>query len=908
MHADLSRGHEPDRARGREYRRVLPQAGRPVLDSDLAALVDALLGVSVETTRGLGCAAGSPDLGFLVTPGRLVTLFAEVAGRHVVAAGAGEVHVDHRRRLHGRFPGVRVAGSGALTRVLFPALDPGPPGGGDVVATLWAWAPTATTMTVAGSSVAVTAGGTSPRPVPVTIPAGLETIEIGLSGRSEVWLFLLEERRPAGEHGTFAVAAGTYHVDGLVVRTPGGDFPGLGFPEDAGFTWVDSPAGPPPLPGLVLDPAPGQRAVAYLEVWERHIGPVEDPGLREVALGGVDTATRSQLLGQVKTARVVGALTPDEARAAIGSTVESGGTLTVATAAGSVAADPCDLPDPGGYSGSDNRLYRIQVHRGGGLTSVRLTWSRDNGSELFPASLNAEEELVVDADSPLAGGDVVEVLDDVTDLGDEALAEVSAGGLVPPERAVGLLGRLVAVSTAGDESEKAFTLADVDDLTQPSAVEERFKVPGVRLKLRRWQGVVDPQRAAGAGSPTTGPHVLEDGITVTLSATGTYRAGQWWAYEARAGGAANGRPWDPAPHGPKRWFAPLALLEAPASPGTEPWQVVAWLDERFPHLCGITADDVSYDGDRAGADAGTVQEALDDLYDRLPDPATWPTVTGISWRNDRLLPLADFLAGIEVEFSEAMHPETASTSSFVVTLEAPAAPAALGRAFQPLILDGEVRTTPRQWRFVPAMKQEEFDRLAAGAAAPLRCRVRLAGEVILDRSGTRALDGQAVGRVEPDGYGSVVDLRLPSGDGRRGGDFSSWFFLERTPSDLVRVESVDPPRNSAVRDLDAILVTFSGPVRFDSVSRAVEVRLVRDEVVTVRGTLSAHPFENAPVMVRSVTFTPEDLSTGDDWVDVDVRIRGTGERPVVDSRGRPIDAAGLGTPSDLEYRFRWDVL
>src|SRR5215218_7838218 len=102
MHGDYSRGHRPDRKRGRDYRRVLLQMGRPLLDSDVASMVDAVLGQVRATTRGLSCAAGSPDLGFLVTPGRLLTVFAEAAD-HLTAQGEPDVWIDYRYRYAGRY-------------------------------------------------------------------------------------------------------------------------------------------------------------------------------------------------------------------------------------------------------------------------------------------------------------------------------------------------------------------------------------------------------------------------------------------------------------------------------------------------------------------------------------------------------------------------------------------------------------------------------------------------------------------------------------------------------------------------------------------------------------------------------------------------------------------------------------
>jgi hypothetical protein len=47
--------------------------------------------------------------------------------------------------------------------------------------------------------------------------------------------------------------------------------------------------------------------VVYLDVWERQITHLEDHEIKEVALGGVDTATRTKIIWQVKALRV-----PDE--------------------------------------------------------------------------------------------------------------------------------------------------------------------------------------------------------------------------------------------------------------------------------------------------------------------------------------------------------------------------------------------------------------------------------------------------------------------------------------------------------------------------------------------------------------------------------------------------------------------
>ncbi len=56
------------------------------------------------------------------------------------------------------------------------------------------------------------------------------------------------------------------------------------------------------------DKLPDFPFLVYLDVWERHITCFEDQSLCEVALGGIDTTTRSQVVWQVK----LRPLLPDE--------------------------------------------------------------------------------------------------------------------------------------------------------------------------------------------------------------------------------------------------------------------------------------------------------------------------------------------------------------------------------------------------------------------------------------------------------------------------------------------------------------------------------------------------------------------------------------------------------------------
>jgi hypothetical protein len=97
-----------------------------------------------------------------------------------------------------------------------------------------------------------------------------------------------------GDKADFMIGAGRYYVNGILCENTDET---LAYTTQKGFPFVDSPE----------ELAKGTYLV-YLDVWEQHITYLEDQrdikegNIREVALGlyGPDTATRSQLVWQVK--------------------------------------------------------------------------------------------------------------------------------------------------------------------------------------------------------------------------------------------------------------------------------------------------------------------------------------------------------------------------------------------------------------------------------------------------------------------------------------------------------------------------------------------------------------------------------------------------------------------------------
>lgn len=111
-------------------------------------------------------------------------------------------------------------------------------------------------------------------------------------------------------------------------------------------------------------------SIVYLDVWEREITGLEDPGIQEIALGGADTATRTQVVWQVKlvdvsTVSIVSCSMQDSGISSWESVIQpSGGQLTTGVAQ-SQSPGPCSLTMNTGYTGVENQLYRVQIHNGG---------------------------------------------------------------------------------------------------------------------------------------------------------------------------------------------------------------------------------------------------------------------------------------------------------------------------------------------------------------------------------------------------------------------------------------------------------------------------------------------------------------------------------------------------------------
>ncbi|MEA2465267.1 MAG: hypothetical protein QOJ98_3014 [Acidobacteriota bacterium] len=391
--------------------------------------------------------------------------------------------------------------------------------------------------------------------------------------------------------GTLRINPGRAYVDGILAELPG----------NAPINYASQPDLPSPPP---VNPQNGRRDLVYLDVWERFITAHQDPDIKEVALGGADTATRVQVVCQVRIRQNVGGALTCDSPLQDWAPPASGGLLSTELDVPAIPPDPCS-PLPGSaFRGLENRLYRVEIHSPGNLGQATWKWSRDNGSVFFgirefrPNEPNRVELARMGRDAMLSikNGDWAEVLGDTTDL-------------------KGNPGTLTQVDLA-DAPTRIVTFDGAVDAHEPEA----------HPIVRRWDG--EPQLSSANAVE------LEDGIRVRLSGSG-FRTGDYWTFTARTaeeGGLELLQ--NEAPHGIRHHYAKLAFVSwAQVNNAWNP--AVTDCRDLFPPLNDIDAEDVGFESAvcEFGPEVKTVQDALEALCKQDHDCCTLVAKPGPGWES-----------------------------------------------------------------------------------------------------------------------------------------------------------------------------------------------------------------------------------------------------------------------------------
>ena len=329
----------------------------------------------------------------------------------------------------------------------------------------------------------------------------------------------------------------------------------------------------------------------WLDVWERHLCALEAPAIADVALEGVDTASRAQVVWQLRmldqahadqrlkdvnsalnlrmSATADGAAKAtiqkqiDSVTALQGSidgTANSNGTgntndspctlvRQVLAARASYAlpglsavlgqapsdSDPCVIAADARYRGCENQLYRVEIHQGGlagtaaapGTASFK--WSRENGSVVFPVASVAPPTAQPDGSAQL----VVTL----ARLGRDARLGLAANDwveLVDDDYTLGQRAYpLLKVIGPVDVANSTVTLAVPKGITAWPLSNAPAKHP----LLRRWDHGEDAN-APGLVAVVEGTTItLEDNIQIIFAPGGLYATGDYWLIPARVAGS-----------------------------------------------------------------------------------------------------------------------------------------------------------------------------------------------------------------------------------------------------------------------------------------------------------------------------------------------------------------------------------
>ncbi|HEV2690241.1 MAG TPA: DUF6519 domain-containing protein, partial [Bryobacteraceae bacterium] len=610
---------------------------------------------------------------------------------------------------------------------------------------------------------------------------------------------------------TIKIGAGRYYVHGLLCE------------NETGLTYGAQPYLINPAiadSDLLTDLSRGaiDSIRLFLEVWRRMVTALDDPCLREPALGQADTTTRLQTVWRVVAERTLVVNPPSFPklpfatvtalrgarleRAAIAKRATFAGAAAVGGAAAPVVTNTgfaggvgqpapqvdccaemylppfvsapgklsaqttggssdcsCQPTPAAGYRGLENQLYRVEIHRSGTEAAATLKWSRENGS-------------VVVAVTGVAGADVV-----VDSLGLDANLGFQAGQWVELSDDTYLFGphpnqpgELVQIKSVSAEHLTITMTAPVANIN-----------PARNARLRRWE-------QSGASATSTGVPLsvgswmdLENGVQIRFAA-GQFQSGDYWLIPART--ATGQIAWPPCGSDGDAFQPPMSMEV-----------------QRAPLAC------IHWDSHTEKAIVEDCRRLFPPLTDVAGGALSALHVTATNWSNDDVLAFDHLLAtGLTVVLDQAATGRIDS-SIFSLTLEVPVVSQVEGIAviegLAPIVLrtsmplDGQItqNTVNITWNLpfrdsngrIPGIQVEALALLdimllqGIAYASFARVRVRLEGRSVFSGDGSSRifLDGQSFGTpgVRADGVTPRTALTFPSGAAAKGSDFESWFFL-----------------------------------------------------------------------------------------------------------------------------------
>jgi hypothetical protein len=472
----------------------------------------------------------------------------------------------------------------------------------------------------------------------ITIP------EISSQPDPSLWVPPAPIKAPALDPFDFLISPGTMYVGGQRAVFPGAH-PGQ---QPFTYSYFDQPDWIHPSdPG---SPTAGpQQEFIYLHLFEQEVSAVEDPDLKDVALGGPDTTQRLRLMRRVERLQIkAGDCASALAQARTVWHKRGFGfdphtmqllpqaALQVGFTQAASASDPCDPVTTGGYLGADNQLIRVQISDAGDESagSGKLLWGYDNASFLYRVTVNTDRKTLQLSQSPVdafhspKSGQVVEVLRTAAVLESDpdasdpfqrkaivrCIAEVNS----PPKQSGYQSRGEVRTLTAGYDPGAGTVLLD-------HGLPEEYVGDNTPVFLRIWQAEVGFDPAGGtveladASGVTTGLRV-----TITIPKNGIPPVGAYWMIAVRPSTPQAVYPERfliarQPPDGPRQWICPLAVIDWTVAASSPPADQLAVQDcrQKFDNLVELTKSKlggcclVTIRPEDVQADPGALQTGID---------------------------------------------------------------------------------------------------------------------------------------------------------------------------------------------------------------------------------------------------------------------------------------------------------
>ncbi|MFI7128807.1 putative Ig domain-containing protein [Nonomuraea sp. NPDC050153] len=350
------------------------------------------------------------------------------------------------------------------------------------------------------------------------------------------------------------VSAARMHVSGLTPLQI----------ADTLYSRQADPNDPPLTPPAGGPGAQARKDTVYLDVWTEPVTYVDDPDIREVALGGPDTTTRSRIRQRVRVAQG-GSMPSGDGR--------GGGTLAT----------------EGSYTAQANRLYLVEIDGGGDIGAATFRWSQDNASTI---------QRVI---QPVPPGSTQVVVEDATAFqkGDRILIRKEFGA--EEHQVASVVGNVIGLAQATGSQLGALPAAGrVAGFTTFALAD--------RPTVQRWNAFRVPIPADAADPALSAAVPLNDGVVARFGGHGM-RPGDYWNFRTRflAGDDASGL--DPLtrieqlafqrPRGTVHHYVPLATLTRdPADPEPDLITMIADLRPRAgnTHAVNLRPSDVTVTG------------------------------------------------------------------------------------------------------------------------------------------------------------------------------------------------------------------------------------------------------------------------------------------------------------------------